>query len=131
MVQSNNATYGGTGQIEQQFAITRARAMEARREVAVATTNSVSGFIDRDGRVVQRTTEFTADSMVVRMPRRSALTPAIRVAPWLDRGLAAIGLGCCVAGFVLRRRSGSSRVVGPAELATPSAPALAEQGGVR
>ena len=55
MVQSNNATYGGTGQIEQQFAITRARAMEARREVAVATTNSVSGFIDRDGRVVQRT----------------------------------------------------------------------------
>ena len=100
MVQSNNATYGGTGQIEQQFAITRARAMEARREVAVATTNSVSGFIDRDGRVVQRTTEFTAASMVVRMPRRSALTPAIRVAPWLDRGLAAVGLGCCVAGFV-------------------------------
>ena len=52
MVQSNNATYGGTGQIEQQFAITRARAMEARREIAVATTNSVSGFIDRDGHVV-------------------------------------------------------------------------------
>ena len=45
MVQSNNATYGGTGQIEQQFAITRARAMESRREIAVATTNSVSGFI--------------------------------------------------------------------------------------
>jgi apolipoprotein N-acyltransferase len=102
--------------------------MEARREVAVATTNSVSGFIDRDGRVVQRTTEFTADSMVVQMPRRSALTPAIRVAPWLDRGLAAIGLGCCVTGFVLRRRSGSA---GPAEWAAPAVPALAEQGGVR
>ena len=53
LVQSNNATYGGTGQIEQQFAITRARAMETRREIAVATTNSVSGFIDRDGRVVR------------------------------------------------------------------------------
>ncbi len=76
-MQSNNATYGGTGQIEQQFAITRARAMEARREIAVATTNSVSGFIDRDGRVVQRTAEFTADSMVVSMPLRSALTPAL------------------------------------------------------
>ncbi|HSU37321.1 MAG TPA: apolipoprotein N-acyltransferase [Propionibacteriaceae bacterium] len=127
MVQSNNATYGGTGQIEQQFAITRARAMEARREVAVATTNSVSGFIDRDGTVVQRTAEFTAASMVVRMPRRSELTPAIRVAPWLDRGLAAVGLGCCVAGFVVRRRAGSA---GPAELA-PAEPVLAEQGGVR
>jgi apolipoprotein N-acyltransferase len=128
MVQSNNATYGGTGQIEQQFAITRARAMEARREVAVATTNSVSGLIDRDGTVVQRTAEFTAASMVVRMPRRSELTPAIRVAPWLDRGLAAVGLGCCVAGFVLRRRPGSA---GPGGPVTPVEPVLVEQGGVR
>jgi apolipoprotein N-acyltransferase len=90
VVQSNNATYGGTGQIEQQFAITRARAMETRREIAVATTNSVSGFIDRNGRVVARTAEFTAASMVVTMPRRAAVTPAVRVAPWLDR-LAAAG----------------------------------------
>ena len=107
MVQSNNATYGGTGQIEQQFAITRARAMEARREVAVATTNSVSGLIDRDGRVVQRTAEFTADSMVVEMPLRSALTPAIRVAPWLERGLAALALVAAVlGGLATRRRPG-------------------------
>ena len=129
MVQSNNATYGGTGQIEQQFAITRARAMEARREIAVATTNSVSGFIDRDGTVVQRTDEFTAAGMVVRMPRRSELTPAIRVAPWLDRGLAAVGLGCCVAGFVLRRRSGSVRA-GRRWRPRPNR-VLVEPGGVR
>ena len=95
MVQSNNATYGGTGQIEQQFAITRARAMESRREIAVATTNSVSGFITRDGAVATRTQEFTAQSMVVEMPLRSALTPAIRVAPWLERGAGA----CCSAGL--------------------------------
>ena len=100
MVQSNNATYGGTGQIEQQFAITRARAMEARREIAVATTNSVSGYIDRNGRVVRRTAEFTADSFVMAMPLRSALTPALRVAPWLERGLAGLALACCVAGVV-------------------------------
>ena len=81
MVQSNNATYGGTGQIEQQFAITRARAMESRREIAVATTNSVSGFITRDGGVAIRTQEFTAQSMVVEMPLRSALTPAILAGP--------------------------------------------------
>ncbi len=105
MVQSNNATYGGTGQIEQQFAITRARAMEARREIAVATTNSVSGYIDRNGRVVRRTAEFTADSFVMAMPRRSALTPALRVAPWLERGLAGLAVVCCVAGVVAGRRS--------------------------
>jgi apolipoprotein N-acyltransferase len=97
MVQSNNATYGGTGQIEQQFAITRARAMESRREIAVATTNSVSGFITRDGAVATRTQEFTAQSMVVEMPLRSALTPAIRVAPWLERGVALVVVLACVA----------------------------------
>jgi apolipoprotein N-acyltransferase len=97
MVQSNNATYGGTGQIEQQFAITRARAMESRREIAVATTNSVSGFITRDGAVATRTQEFTAQSMVVEMPLRNALTPAIRVAPWLERGLALIAVLACIA----------------------------------
>ncbi|GAA3635876.1 apolipoprotein N-acyltransferase [Microlunatus ginsengisoli] len=102
MVQSNNATYGGTGQVEQQFAITRARAMEARREIAVATTNSVSGYIDRDGTVVKRTAEFTNDAFVVTMPLRSALTPALTVAPWLDRGLALAGLLFCVAALVRR-----------------------------
>ncbi len=105
LVQSNNATYGGTGQIEQQFAITRARAMEARREVAVATTNSVSGFIDRNGRVVYRTREFTADSLVVSIPLRSALTPALTVAPWLERGLAALAIVAAAMGAFARRRT--------------------------
>ena len=100
MVQSNNATYGGTGQIEQQFAITRARAMESRREIAVATTNSVSGFITRDGAVAIRTQEFTAQSMVVEMPLRNALTPAIRVAPWLERGLALVAVLACLAALL-------------------------------
>lgn len=105
MVQSNNATYGGTGQIEQQFAITRARAMETRREIAVATTNSVSGFIDRNGTVVSRTRQFTAASTVVAMPLRTALTPAIVLAPWLGRGLALAGLLCCLLAVVGARRS--------------------------
>jgi apolipoprotein N-acyltransferase len=104
MVQSNNATYGGTGQIEQQFAITRARAMESRREIAVATTNSVSGFITRDGAVATRTQEFTAQSMVVEMPLRSVLTPAIRVAPWLERGVALVAVLACVAALWHRTR---------------------------
>ncbi len=111
MVQSNNATYGGTGQIEQQFAITRARAMESRREIAVATTNSVSGYIDRDGRVVTRTTQFTADDRVVTMPLRSSLTPAVRLAPWLDRALSLLALFCCAFAVLERRRSRRSHPV--------------------
>lgn len=108
-VQSNNATYGGTGQIEQQFAITRARAIETRREIAVATTNSVSGFIDRDGHVLYRTQEFTAASTVVSMPLRSALTPAVVIGVWVDRGLSLIGLVAIAAGVVARLRSRPTR----------------------
>jgi apolipoprotein N-acyltransferase len=109
LVQSNNATYGGTGQIEQQFAITRARALEARREIAVATTNGVSGLIDARGRIVVRTDEFTAASTVVAMPLRSQITPAVRLAPWIDRLLAAAGLLCCVLAAAGARGLGSRR----------------------
>ena len=123
VVQSNNATYGGTGQIEQQFAITRARAMESRREIAVATTNSVSGYIDRDGRVVARTEEFTAASLVVPMPLRTGLTPAITLAPWVEGGLAVAGLLACllavqlgvVAAVRARRRPPPPESTGPAD----------------
>lgn len=108
VVQSNNATYGGTGQIEQQFAITRARAMETRREIAVATTNSVSGSIDRHGRVLHRTEEFTAASFVASMPVRDGLTPAVLFGSWIDRGLALLGLAAIAYGVARRLRNRSA-----------------------
>ena len=113
MVQSNNATYTGTGQVAQQFAITRARAMETRREIAVATTNGVSGFIGRDGQVEWRTKERTATANVVTMPLRTEITPAVRIAPWLDRGLAVAALVCCIAGIMVGRRQRSRRSAHP------------------
>jgi len=69
----------------------------------VATTDSVSGYIDRDGRVVTKTAEFTAASFVAAMPLRSALTPAMTAAPWIDRLVAAAGLAFCVAGAIAGR----------------------------
>ncbi len=52
VVQTNNATYMGTGQVPQQFAISRMRAIETGRPVVVAATNGVSGVIAPDGSVV-------------------------------------------------------------------------------
>ncbi len=49
VVQTNNATYMGTGQVEQQFAIARLRAVEVGRYVAVVATNGVSGIVAPDG----------------------------------------------------------------------------------
>ncbi len=92
-VQSNNATYAGTGQIPQQWAITRVRAMEARREILVATTNAWSGYIRTDGQVVYRTEQRTADSYAVTVPVRDNLTPAVRYGAQIEAALVLAGVG--------------------------------------
>ena len=54
VVPTNNATYTGTGQVEQQFAMSRLRAIETGRYVVVASTNGISGVVAPDGSVVER-----------------------------------------------------------------------------
>ncbi len=105
VVQSSNAMYQGTGQIDQQFAITRARAAELRREVLVVTTSGVSGLIRADGSVDFSVSEHGAASGVVELPLRGGVTPAVAVAPILE--LAGVLLALALAGwgaFTGRRR---------------------------
>ncbi len=60
-VQTNNATYGNTTQPEQQFAITRFRAIETQRAFLVASTSGISGLIQNDGSVSQQTGQFKSE----------------------------------------------------------------------
>lgn len=92
VVQSSNAMYQGTGQIDQQFAITRARAMELRREILVVTTSGVSGLIRPDGSVAWRTTDHHSASGVVALPLRSGTTFTAGFAGLVELGLVALGL---------------------------------------
>lgn len=103
VVQSSNAMYQGTGQIDQQFAITRARAAELRREILVVTTSGVSGLIRADGSVDFRIDTPSGASGVVELPRRTGLTPAVQVAPLLELALVLatvllVGVGLAPAG---------------------------------
>lgn len=91
-VQSNNATYAGTGQISQQWAITRIRAMETQREILVATTNALSGYIEADGTVVYETRQRTAATTSVRMPVREGLTPAMSYGAGIELVIVAVAL---------------------------------------
>ena len=105
VVQSSNAMYQGTGQIDQQFAITRARAAELRREVLVVTTSGVSGLIRADGSVAFSVSDHGAASGVVELPLRDGVTPAVAVAPTLE--FAGVLLALALAGwgaFTGRRR---------------------------
>ena len=52
--QTNSATFLGTFQAEQQFAITRMRAIEYSRPILSVSTAGITGFIDNNGRVQSR-----------------------------------------------------------------------------
>ena len=78
MVQTNNATYMGTGQVEQQFAIARLRALETGRVVVVAATNGVSGVIGADGEVLQRAPVRETAVLEADVAQHEGVTPGIR-----------------------------------------------------
>jgi len=92
VVQSSNAMFQGTGQINQQFAITRVRAMESRREVLVVTTSGISGLINPDGSVSFQTTDHQSASGVVTVPVRSGQTPAVIYGGMLELCMVVLGL---------------------------------------
>lgn len=99
VVQSSNAMYQGTGQINQQFAMTRARAMELRREVLVVTTSGVSGLIRPDGSIAFEVGDHSSASGVVELPERDGITPAAWLSGWLEAAMIAgllLGLGYVV-----------------------------------
>ncbi|MQA06361.1 MAG: apolipoprotein N-acyltransferase [Streptosporangiales bacterium] len=103
-VQTNNATYGGTLQLEQQFAVSRLRAVEYGRPVAVAATSGISGVIEPDGEVRAKTGQFTRAVLVERLPVVTEQTLAQRLGPWPERLFVLVGLGAVGAAVYLRRR---------------------------
>jgi apolipoprotein N-acyltransferase len=49
VVQTNNATFGDTAQLDQQLNIAKVRAIETGREIAYVSTTGVTSFIDTNG----------------------------------------------------------------------------------
>jgi apolipoprotein N-acyltransferase len=96
-VQTSNASFIFTDQIEQQFAMTRARAIETGKYVVVAATNGVSGVIAPDGTVVDRTQRLTQEVIVETVDLRPGLTPGIRV----GRALPLVGAASTLLGLLL------------------------------
>lgn len=110
VVQTNNATYNGTEQTAQQLAMSRIRAVEHGRAVAVVATSGLSAVINPDGSIMPGTYlgELTDGRYVVAIPQRDTLTLADRWGP-LPEALASIaGAVAIVLGW--RRGRGVSEV---------------------
>ena len=106
VVPTNNATYTGTGQIEQQFAMSRLRAIETGRYVVVASTNGISGIVAPDGRVVERAPSQRRAVLERDIALVSGRTPATVLGPWPERALAAVSVISVLAALLVgyRRR---------------------------
>lgn len=124
VVQTNNATYGRTGQPEQQLAMSKLRAVEHGRAVVTAATSGISAVVAPDGTVVHRTEEFTQDVISARLPLRDEKTLADRVGAIPEWSMSILGLLACVAGAVAGRsvRVRPERPGGPAGTAGPRRP---------
>jgi apolipoprotein N-acyltransferase len=110
VVQTNNATFGRSGETWQQLAMGRLRAIEHGQTVLVAATSGVSAIIDPDGHVVDRSAVFTADLLAAAVPVRTGSTLATRLGAlpeWLL--VAAAGAALVAAAASARRRQQTAK----------------------
>jgi apolipoprotein N-acyltransferase len=102
---TNNATYAATDQPEQQFAITRARAVEHRRSTVVAATTGITAAISGRGAVLESTPQDEPGTVVTTLPLSRSLTPADRVGAAGEWALTIVGLVAIVVGIRRSRRT--------------------------
>ncbi len=121
VVQTNNATYNGTHQPQQQMAMSRLRAVEHGRTVLVTATSGISAVVDPDGTVVRQAPERVARTIVTTVPLHDGRTVASRVGAAPEWLLAALGIGAALAGLLgaRRRRPGADVSGGDGQVGQP------------
>jgi apolipoprotein N-acyltransferase len=58
VVQTNNATFGNTNQLDQQHNIARVRALESARDIAYVSTTGTTSFISSQGKILSSLDKF-------------------------------------------------------------------------
>ncbi|WP_375537929.1 apolipoprotein N-acyltransferase [Streptomyces sp. Amel2xB2] len=109
VVQTNNATYGRTGQPEQQLVMSKLRAVEHGRAVVTAATSGISSVVGPDGTIKQRTQEFERDVISAQLPLRDEITTADRVGAAPEWVIAMVGVLACAAAWFAARRGRTDR----------------------
>ncbi|MBA2531603.1 MAG: apolipoprotein N-acyltransferase [Nocardioidaceae bacterium] len=112
VVQTNNATYLGTDQPEQQWAISRMRAIETGKDVVVASTNGISGVANATGEVVSRSASGQPQILVDTVRLGSGVTWGVRVGGWLEYGLSLTAAALLLLSVLRGRRERRSTGLG-------------------
>ena len=91
IVQTSNASFTGTAQPDQQFKISRLRAIETGRWVLIPSTNGISAIVDASGHVVARAPMHRPAILAASVPLAEGRTLGVTVGRWLGWLLIAIG----------------------------------------
>lgn len=108
-VQTSNASFMDFGrgvQPQQQWAISRLRAIETGRWVAVASTNGISGIVDPEGHVVGRAPAKEPATVIADVQAAEGTTPATRYGSWWTMVIYVMSVAGWVLGKRQLRRSG-------------------------
>jgi apolipoprotein N-acyltransferase len=113
-VQTSNAMFSRTGQLAQQFEISRLRAQETGRWVVVAAINGISGVVRPDGEVVASVPAREQEVLVESVGLSTTITPAVRLGVWPGRlALGFLVLHTALVASTYRHRRRGERAVDP------------------
>ncbi len=111
-VQTSNAMFSRTGQLAQQFEISRLRAQETGRWVVVAAVNGISGVVRPDGEVVASVPAHGQEVLLETVGLSTTITPAVRLGVWPARlVLGFLVLHTALVMITYRRRRRGDRAV--------------------
>ncbi|MFI5954237.1 apolipoprotein N-acyltransferase [Cryptosporangium sp. NPDC051539] len=104
-VQTNNATFGLSGESPQQVAMARLRAVEHGMWAVVASTSGISATIGPDGTIHDHAGMFEAGTLIRSLALSDDRTLATRLGMWPEAVFCALSGAALIAAGVLRRRT--------------------------
>ncbi|MFG1924822.1 apolipoprotein N-acyltransferase [Cryptosporangium sp. NPDC048952] len=103
-VQTNNATFGLSGESPQQVAMARLRAVEHGKWSVVASTSGISATIGPNGRIYDHAGLFSAGTLIRSLALSQDRTLATALGQWPEAAFCTLSGVALVAAAALRRR---------------------------
>ncbi len=104
-VQTSNALFVKTTQVDQQFDISRLRAAETGRSVVIASTNGLTGIVSPRGEVLAEAPRQTQAVVMASLPLVDTVTWAVLLGVWPAWTISAAASGALLIGLADYRRS--------------------------
>ncbi len=84
VIQTNNATFGDTAQLDQQLNIARVRAIETGRYIAYVSTTGTTSFIDNRGKIIEKLPKFESSTLFGEVNHVIGLTTTQSIGKYLE-----------------------------------------------